>query len=377
MARGSIFPRLLKDKKTKKYDCVLRINGVQKWKTFSKKRDAEDYLDKFSTDIRDGSFREITKATFAQYAVHWKTTYLIPQNCKASTLNSYLSVFEKWIEPEFQYMGMQSISSADVNQFKAKLQKAGLQAKTVRNILNLLNKFFVNATKDSYLKHNPMLGVDRPVVSRKKKGRALKVVEIQSLLANCEGEDTRLIVLTAVLTGMRRGEIFGLVWENVDWQHNVIHVKQALYWAYGKHVRPVEGDLFSFITPKSESSIREIDLSPALKAELRQHYLVSKKTGLVFRTKDGRPCDPNGFAKRQFSSAIKAAQLGAVRFHDLRHTFGALKLEQGANVYYVQKQMGHSSIQVTIDVYGHQLESRKPEEASRTDQILFGVVAKS
>ena len=93
-------------------------------------------------------------------------------------------------------------------------------------------------------------------------------------------------------------------------------VMEALYWQYGKHVRPAEGELFAFIDPKSETSIREIDLSPTLKAELRQRYLMSKKTGLVFCTPEGRPLDPNAFQKEEFTDAVTAAGLGKVRFHD-------------------------------------------------------------
>ena len=191
--------------------------------------------------MRDGTYREIKKATFGQYTEHWKQTHLIAENFKPSTLNSYMSVFEKHIKPELEHMGVQAISSAEVNAFKAKLQKQGLEQKTVRNILNLLNRFFGDAVKDSYLRHSPMAGVDKPEISRKKKGRALRLEEIQALLGNCEG-NTRLIVLTAILTGMRRGELFGLRWEDVEWQQNVIRVRQALYWKYGKHIRPTEAN---------------------------------------------------------------------------------------------------------------------------------------
>ena len=197
------------------------------------------------------------------------------------------------------------------------------------------------------------------------------------LLSKCEAADTRLIVLMGILTGMRRAEIFGLRWSDVDWQGDVIHVRQALYWRYGKHVRPTEGELFSFIDPKSETSTREIDLSPTLKAELRHRYLTSKKTGLVFCTPEGRPLDPNAFQKEEFTDAVEAAELGKVRFHDLRHTYGAFKIEQGENVYYIQRQMGHSSIQVTVDIYGHLLETRKPDAAAKTDALLFKAKSKS
>ena len=68
----------------------------------------------------------------------------------------------------------------------------------------------------------------------------------------------------------------------------------------------------------------------------------------------------------------KLPAIGPLRWHDLRHSFGSIKIETGENIYYVQRQMGHSSIQVTIDIYGHQLESRRPEAAARTDELLFG-----
>jgi integrase len=385
MARGTIVTRLQKDG-TKRYAAVIRINGKQRWQTFDKKKEAEDWLDRHSTDIRDGSYREIKKGSFAQYSDHWKQTHVIAESMKPSTLNSYLSVFEKHIRPEFEHMNMQAVSAAEINAFKAKLQKKGLAKKTVRNILNLVNLFFVHAVKDGYVRHSPMEGVDKPEISRKRKGRALRAEEIQALLANCETTDTRLIVLTAILTGMRRGELFGLRWEDIDWQHNVIHVRQALYWRYGKHIRPAEGELFAFIDPKSDSSIREIDLSPTLKVELTARrdqksmitvsasgeMSVKEPTGLVFCTTEGRPLDPDAFQKKQFTNAVIAAQIGSLRFHDLRHTFGSLKLEQGENIYYVQRQMGHSSIQVTIDIYGHLLETRKPDAAKKTDALIFG-----
>jgi integrase len=150
-------------------------------------------------------------------------------------------------------------------------------------------------------------------------------------------------------------------------------VRRALYWKRGKYIRPAEGESpFTFVTLKTTKSVREIDLSPELKRELRRLWdegsvvrvspaavKTTPPRGLVFCTTEGKPFDPDGFQKRQFSQAVLAAQIGHLRFHDLRHTFGSLKLEQGANIYYVQEQMGHSSITVTVDVYAHQLKSRK------------------
>jgi len=129
---------------------------------------------------------------------------------------------------------------------------------------------------------------------------------------------------------------------------------------------------------KSEYSQRDIDLSPLLKKELRKFYMKSRKKGLVFVTKKGTPVLPSNICGRKFRPAVKAAGIeGRVRWHDLRHTFGSLKLAQGESIYYVQRQLGHSSIQVTCDIYGHLLNNRNPEAAARTDEFVFGEQGKA
>jgi integrase len=362
----------------RRYDVAIFANGRLKRKTFKRKKDAEDYQHRQCVDVNDGTYREIRKTTFGEYAAHWQKTHL--HGLKPSTLNGYLAYFPLYYLPAFEHTPMQAISPAEINSFKSSLAEKGLSNGTQRNVLFVLGKLFKDGVKDSRLRYSPMASVELPKKSSEKKGRALKPAEIQKLLANCEesdDRDTHLIVMTAILTGMRRGEVFGLRWEDVDFANDVIHVRQALYWKFGKHIRPKEGDVFVFTTPKSKTSAREIDLSPSLKKALRQKYLTSPKKGLVFSGEEGRPRDPNNFLKREFRDAVAAAELGSVRFHDLRHTYGSMKIEQGENIYYVQRQMGHSSIQVTIDVYGHLLESRKPEAAAKTDTLLFGSAKKA
>jgi integrase len=189
---------------------------------------------------------------------------------------------------------------------------------------------------------------------------------------------------------MRRAEIFALRWEDVDFDNDVIHVRQALQWLYGKHIRPKEGDLFKFITPKTEDSIREIDLSPELKKELEKSrdqkstitvsssgkVITIEPTGLIFCTPAGRPLDPNGFQKKEFTNAVLAAQIGKARFHDLRHTYGSWKIAQGEDILYVSAQMGHADAAITLKVYARLLEKRRPAAATKTDEFIFGVKVK-
>jgi integrase len=390
MARGAIVVRIMKGGE-KRYNTIIRINGRQRWMTFSKKREAEDYLDRHSTDVRDGTYREIKKATFSEYAALWRQTHLIPEIFKPSTYNSYCCILDRHLLPALGPYAMTAITAQEVNALIAELLKGSrkpgkakkaISKKTVRNVLNLLSEILNTARAEGYLKVSPMPDVEKPKIEREKKGRALKPDEIQSILEQCR-EPLRLMFLTALLTGMRSGETFGLWWEDFDWENNVVRVQRAVYWRDGKNHKKAAGDSqWVYVMPKSAKSAREIDLSPALRKELLELYMKGPKTGLVFQTSIGTPVRPNNITRRCFRKALRDAEaarakaklpaIGPLRWHDLRHTFGSIKIEQGENPYYVQRQMGHTSIQITFDVYGHLLEARKPEAAAKTDALVFG-----
>lgn len=387
MARGTVVTRTLRNGK-KRYDCRYRVNGKQLRKTFIKKADAEEFLDDVSPEIRDGSYREIKKATFAEYIEHWEETHLIPEKFKPSTYGGYRSIIAHHLLPEFRNYPLQAIGTAEINEFAARLlrdpagRKKPPSTKTVRNVLILLGKVLSKAVAENYLKHSPMVGVDLPAKRKEQKGRSLKPDEIQSILKACDC-NTRAMIATAIATGMRRGEQFGLEWEDIDFENGQIHVRRELFWKFGKYHEKKYGEqTYVFLPPKSAKSIRDIDLSPELRKELRTLYLKSGKKGLVFCTSKGTPLCPDNVVKRNFTKALADAEtqrakdglpaIGKVRWHDLRHTFGSLKIAQGENIYYVMRQMGHSSIQVTIDIYGHQIEERNPEAAAKTDALIFG-----
>lgn len=120
MARGSIYTRLLKDG-SKSYEARIRLNGKPVGKRFSKKKDAEEWLDRHSTDVRNGTYRELNKGTFEQYIEHWKKTHLLPGQYKPSTLNSYRCNLARLILPELGAFNILAISSAEINSFAARL----------------------------------------------------------------------------------------------------------------------------------------------------------------------------------------------------------------------------------------------------------------
>jgi integrase len=381
MARGFINTRSGEDGK-KRYDAVIRINGRQKSKTFRLKGDAEKYLDDLSPDVNDGSYREIKKATFEQYVKIWREINLNDKMLKPSTIPGYSSVIEHHLLPAFKNYPMQAITSDEIALFRTKLLKKDLSAKTVNNILVLLGKILANGKQDHYLRFNPMPDVDKVPVDKEPKGRTLKPDEIQSVLGSTEGV-TRVAIATAIATGMRRGEQFGLDWDCVDFENDIIRVRRALYWKLGKYHEHPEGEPnYIFTTPKSKKSIRDIDMSPELRKLLIELYLKSGKKGLLFPSANGTPMDPANFVKRNFARVLEKAeenraknnlpQIGALRWHDLRHTFGSLKIDQGEDIAYVSAQMGHASVSITADIYTHEIRKHRPEAAAKTDSMIFG-----
>ncbi len=207
------------------------------------------------------------------------------------------------------------------------------------------------------------------------------------------------VVLIALLAGLRRAEVLAVHWTDdpnsprswIDLEQNVIRIRQTVYFRHGKHWKIKKGDpAYTFVSPKSRQSIRDVPLSPVLKKELQARYLqVGDKEGLVFQTANGTPLDPNNIICRwlpkrknawqsrprgpssTFYKAVRESGVGPVRFHDLRHLYGSTLIDQGIGIYDVSRWMGHSSIQVTVDVYGHQLTDHGPEAAAKADAVYF------
>ena len=404
MARGTIITKTLKDK-SKRYVAVIRLNGKQVWKTYKRRIDAETYLDRNAQDDRDGTYRELKKGTFEQYIEIWRKKYLIPQELKPSTLSGYAYVLDKHLVPAFGSRQIAAIATADITDFRAAMLKDGQSIKSVKNLLNLLSRIFADAIEDSYLRLSPMPTRRRKADKKTKaegKGRALQPGEAQRLLEQCEdtidaddkkvkaNPELRLIILLGLLAGLRRGEIFALQWNDIAWDGDLIHVRRNLFYRHGKHHKGFLKDdesKFVMYAPKSEKSIRDVDLSPALKKELRARWMQSAdKHGLIFQSSNQTPLDPHNVYERWFKPAVErahkkaekekdqtaSANLKGLRLHDCRHTFGSWKIAQGEDVLYVSAQMGHAKPSITADVYSHLLEKRRPHAATKTDEILFG-----
>jgi len=236
-----------------------------------------------------------------------------------------------------------------------------LSRNTIRNALCVIRGLFNYAIEDGLLEANPAARLGRFTRSAKTaeaKGVSLTSKEVQQLLKAAQDirPEYHPLVLTAVRAGLRRGELVALQWGDIQLGEDENDPERFILVQHN-YVRR------EHTTTKSKKA-RRVDLSRELRRvllELRdkrllEAYLKGKNDisgERVFRSPEGKILDPDNLYHRIFLPVLAQAGIRRIRLHDLRHTFGSLLIQNGASIVYVKEQMGHSSIQVTVDIYGH------------------------
>ncbi len=339
------------------YYVYLWIGGKKKWFSGAgnSKRKAEMILHEKAVEVQNGTYQEIKKIGFRAFGCLWLESYAKTKT-RPSTFSSYEDIVKKKLTPIYGDRYLTTISEVMLQRYVA--ERVGeVKPKTVCNEIVVIKEMFKHAVRWGYLKVNPAEHLERPKVE-KEEMEILTPGEIGPFLEEAS-IGRRTLFLVAILTGMRRGEILGLKKGDIDWHNLQIGVKRTFS----------KGE---FGPPKTKAGYRKIDMSPYLAHELKKHILRSapSESDLVFCGSDGKPLDPDNLIKREFLPALSRAGVKRIRFQDLRHTNASLRIEQGQNIKYIQKQMGHASIQTTLDRYGHLLKDVHQEQAVKLDAIL-------
>ena len=354
MAKGSVVQR------SGNWYAVYRDGGTQKWeRAGGSKRRAEKLLAKRISQIDDGTYQETEKILFEKYSAIWLADYA-RISVKKSTYNSYETIVRLHLNPRFGKQFLNRISAADIQKFVSeKITKENLTPKSVVNFLVPLKEMFKHAVAWGYIKRDPSLYVKRPRVEMEEMD-FFTPEELRIFLGNVNPNHYALF-LTAVMTGMRRGELLALQWGDIDWNSDQISIRRSIY----------KGE---FVNPKSKNAIRRIVISPILRQALEQHRLIGRKSefDLIFPNEIGLPLNPENLIKREFHSALDRAGLRRIRFHDLRHSYASILISQGENIKFIQSQLGHSSAKTTLDRYGHLMPNLENDAARRLDKTVFG-----
>ena len=228
-----------------------------------------------------------------------------------------------------------------------------LSDSTIRQVYTILRSGLDGAVRDGLLARNPAAAVKRPGIERIE-ARHLTADEVSRLLKAADGSRYYPVLVLIANTGLRKGEALGLSWDRVDLDGGVIKVTATL--------ARVDGALMCS-EPKTQRSRRTVPLTPAMVTMLRKHRAVQaaeqlravnqwQNSGLVFTNELGGPTDPRNIL-RVIETAATRAGLSGVGAHTLRHSAAVAWLESGVHIRQVADLLGHSSISITGDIYGH------------------------
>ena len=339
--------------------------GRRRWKSLpygSTKGRAKEVLRQIEEQLAKGVFiPERRIPTFAETARDW-LEYKIP-NVRGKTLKMYRGHL-KYHFTKLDDLRINRITTAAVERFITGKQGEGMNLTTLRKVIVTLNQVMNYAVRHKYVDHNPVQDAERPRGQggeEKSPIRVLSTSEINSLLEAEKDAMYRTLCKLAIMTGLRQGELFGLNWIDVDWFNNQIHVQRTF-------------NNGAWYKPKTSTSKRRVDLGPLMVADLKKWRLACPKSDLdlVFPNEAGNPLNHGNMLNRHFYPALKAAGIPRIRFHDLRHTYASLMIEQGESIKYIQSQLGHATPTITLNVYAHLMKPVNQEAARRLEGRIFG-----
>ena len=289
----------------------------------------------------------------------WKD-YLDKQEVKPSTLASYRSMLEIHLFPKFGSTPLDEIRSQHLTRFFSRLRRKGCSPKYATNIYGVLKTIFDVAVEHELIPGSPLRPkLHRPNRRGSKKKPTIDVREIQRLFEHIS-EDWKALVKCVALTGLRLGEALGLRWCDVDFLHQTLTVSNSLW----------RGQL---VCPKTEDSARKLHIVDILLTILLVHKQQSAFTlrdDFVFCRLDGSPCDPDHLRKEVLYPAMDRAGIKRLPrshgFHLFRHTAASIVHKETGSVKLAQRQLGHSNMSTTADVYIHPDD----EEARKAAEVL-------
>jgi integrase len=359
---------------SKRYDASWWIGSKKKSKTFRKKRAAEHYLTTMVKRVQDGSYVDVQPApmgaVFDRWLEHSLGIRLKEGSLKPSTAKSYRSMIEEHLRPAFGAYRSDRFTLMVVEEWRAgiaeKIQAGTMAPKFYVNLRNLLHAImeWARHPERRYLAHDPLAGLPKIRVSRTKKRPHFEPAQVAELLrvaAETPPDDT--IIRMALYSGLRRGELFILRWEDLDQGNGQdggrLHVRRSIY----------QGDI---TTPKTADSERVVDVPQRLLDDLAVYRVMYPPIGegLIFRTDTGRPMDPDNWHKDRLVPILEQAHLRLPKtgLHSLRHTYTSVLAALGEDVRYIADQLGHSSPRLTQDIYQHVLAGARVDAMRRLDR---------
>jgi len=346
--------------------------GKQKWESFKTEWEAQERRLEILEQFKDEAYVEPKTVAFKDFAEKWIEQRL---SIRGSTASAYASVIKQHLIPYFGKTKLAQIRPATVQRFVSSSLKKELSPKTVRNATILLRTMLASpkgfsAIQQGLIRYNPTAGVELPTQEH----REVLLITVKQAwkLINAASEFGRAahgLVYLGAHTGMRRGEVLAVSFSDVDWEQKELLVSKGL--SKFRTKEKLRRRRWRLGPTKSRKSRRRIGLDDEVIKVLRTlRDSAPDPDGFIFCKPDGHPFDPDYFDEL-FDKIRRKVELPDVRFHDLRHFFASMLIAQGESAKYVSDQLGHSSVQVTFDIYDHLFPTARQDAARKFQQAML------
>ena len=315
-------------------------------------------------------YTQTGKYTVGQWMDEWFEAYA-KVKVRPSSHQTYKGYIENHIKPNIGDIPIEKLTSLQLQKFyrllltegripriESEKQPKGLSAKTVRNINQVISSAMDMAVRHKLILSNPTEGCELPKVEHREM-KTLPAEQLGAFLREAKESGVYELYYLDLATGLRRRELLGLKWEDVDLQNGIIHVR--------RQVARVDGEVKE-LPLKTKNSYRNISISQdavAMLEEMEAH----RSSDYVFPSSTGGPISPDS-VNNMLHRVLKRAGLPSIRFHDLRHTFATLALQNGVDIKTVSGMLGHFSAGFTLDTYAHVTTSAQKEAAKTMGKVL-------
>lgn len=361
---GTIYKR-----KDGRWCAQVSLSGRRITKYAKTQKECHDWVKQISNKIEHGMTFDATQLTLERFMQSWLTGKDL--SIRPNTARNYRRYSKQHILPVLGRLRLQSITPAHIRQMYLRMQAEGKGARTIQLVHSTLHCALKQAVKERLLGYNPMDAVERPKVETQE-FHIFTEEQARTFLAATKGHPYEALFYLALITGLRKGELLGLMWTDIDWQKGFLKVERQLQQANWSSA--------VLVPTKTKSGRRQIKLGKGGLAMLEAHRQKQeaqrihagdgwKENGMIFTTSIGTYIDQTKVS-REFKHILQGAGLPDIRFHDLRHTSISILLDIGTPVNTVQRRAGHSKASVTTDIYGHVMAHSQDAAAENIEEIV-------
>ena len=331
--------------------------------------------EKLKRAIEENKGLDIVKAgqyTLGQWMDVWFENYA-KLKVRPSSHQTYKGYINNHIKPHVGSIPLSKLTSLDlqklykmllaegrIDRIEAKHQPKGLSAKTVRNINQIISSALNLAKEQKLISSNPAEACALPKVEHREM-KTLPVEQLTSFLREAKETGVYEMYYIELATGLRRGELLGLKWDDIDMANGTIRVQ--------RQVARIDGEIVE-APLKTKNSYRTVSIGDdAIEVLKEQRKKVGREIEYVFPSPNGGPISPDSVLN-MLHRVLERAGLPKIRFHDLRHTFATLALQNGVDIKTVSGMLGHFSAGFTLDTYAHVTTSAQKEAANTMGGVL-------